>query len=139
MNYGSDTHRLNDVAIVGIGCRFAGGANDPESFWRNLMAGRDCVSEVPSLRWNPETYYSPERGKPGKSRTKWAGFVDNVDRFDAQFFGISPREAALLDPQQRMLLEVCWEAFEDAGIPPCSLKGSRTGVYIGGFTLDYML
>ncbi|HYO83663.1 MAG TPA: polyketide synthase, partial [Bryobacteraceae bacterium] len=128
-----------EIAIVGIGCRFAGGANDPKSFWENLISGRDCITEVPEMRWNPETYYSPEFGRVGKSRTKWGGFVDNIDRFDAQVYAISPREAELMDPQQRLLLEVCWEAFEDAGIAPCTLRGSRTGVYVGGFTLDYML
>src|ERR1035438_1094072 len=116
MDYKCAARGRNDVAIVGIGCRFAGTANGPESFRRNLIEGRDCISEVPETRWNPALYYSPESGKLGKSRSKWAGFLDDVDLFDAQFFGISPREAALMDPQQRMLLEICWEAFEDAGI-----------------------
>ncbi|HSK42243.1 MAG TPA: polyketide synthase, partial [Arenibaculum sp.] len=139
MEHVRDSQAVHDIAIVGMGCRFPAGAHDPESFWQNLVSGRDCITEVPGDRWNVESYYSPQSGKTGKSRTKWGGFVDGVDLFDAEFFRISPREAALLDPQQRMLLEVCWEAFEDAGIVPSTLMGSKTGVYIGGFTLDYML
>ncbi|QQP95867.1 type I polyketide synthase [Lysobacter enzymogenes] len=127
------------VAIVGIGCRFPGGGNDPETFWNNLRQGLDCIGEVPADRWHRDNYYHPRKGVRGKSATRWGGFVDGIDRFDAGFFGISPREAAAMDPQQRLLLEVCWEAFEDAAIVPSSLHERAVGVYMGGFTLDYML
>ncbi|BAV99309.1 type I polyketide synthase [Lysobacter enzymogenes] len=127
------------VAIVGIGCRFPGGGNDPETFWDKLSQGIDCIGEVPADRWHRDNFYHPRKGVRGKSATRWGGFVDGIDRFDAGFFGISPREAAVMDPQQRLLLEVCWEAFEDAGIVPSSLHERAVGVYMGGFTLDYML
>ena len=127
------------IAVVGIGCRFPGQSDGPAAFWRNLLAGRDCIGEVPESRWRIESFYNPLRGTAGKTVTKWGGFIDNIDHFDAAFFGISPREAALMDPQQRILLEVAWEALEDSGIVPATLAGSNTGVFIGGFTLDYML
>lgn len=127
------------IAVIGIGCRFPGQADDPHSLWRNLMAGVDAVGEVPAARWCLDTHFHPKRGVPGKSASKWGGFLDAIDGFDADFFGISPREAALMDPQQRMLLEVCWQALEDGGQLPSMLRGSPVGVYIGGFTLDYML
>ncbi len=127
------------VAIVGIGLRFAGDADGPESFWANLCAGKDCISEVPADRWNVAAHYAPTERQRGKSRTKWGGFTGDIAGFDAEFFGISPREAETLDPQQRMLLEVTWNALENAGVAPASLRGSRTGVFIGGFTLDYMI
>ncbi|MCB1956133.1 MAG: SDR family NAD(P)-dependent oxidoreductase [Rhodocyclaceae bacterium] len=127
------------IAVVGIGCRFPGGANDPVSLWRNLLDGRDCIGEVPADRWHAAAHFHPRRGTPGKSATRWGGFVDDIAGFDADFFGISPREAELMDPQQRMLLEVCWEALEDAGRRPSQLRGAAVGVFMGGFTLDYML
>src|SRR5690606_11400204 len=95
------------IAIVGLGCRFPGGANDPESFWRLLHAGVDCVAEVPPDRWNVQELYDPDPNAPGKMITRWGGFLNNVDRFDPQFFGIAPREAVSMDPQQRLFLEVC--------------------------------
>src|SRR5437588_1676716 len=90
------------IAIVGIGCRFPGGARDPGSFWRVLVEGVDAITEVPADRWNARTYYDPAPGKPGKTQTRWGGFLPDIDRFDPQFFGISPREAAHMDPQQRL-------------------------------------
>ena len=131
--------RPHDVAIVGIGCRFPGDANDPKRLWENLIEGLDSISETPELRWSIDNFYHPRKGVTGKSATKWGGFVADIDRFDAEFFGISPREARLMDPQQRMLLEVCWEALEDAGCVPSQWQGRGVGVYVGGFTLDYML
>ncbi len=128
---------LEPIAIIGIGCRFPGGANTPESFWRNLCAGVDAIVEIPPDRWSLDEFYDPDRSKPGKLNTRCAGLLERVDQFDAQFFGISPREAAQLDPQQRMLLEVCWEALENGGQIPDQLAGSLTGVFIGGFTMDY--
>jgi acyl transferase domain-containing protein/acyl carrier protein len=127
------------IALIGIGCRYPGGSNDPRSFWETLMNGVDCISEVPDDRWRRETFYHPKQKARGKSVTRWGGFIDRVREFDAGFFGVSPREAALIDPQQRMLLEVCWEALEDAGQVPSQLRDRAVGVYMGGFTLDYML
>ncbi|MFE7608621.1 SDR family NAD(P)-dependent oxidoreductase [Streptomyces celluloflavus] len=125
------------VAIVGIGCRFPGGVDGPRTFWELLTEGRDAVTEVPADRWNTEEFLDPDPAAPGKTTTRWGGFVDGADRFDPHFFGISASEAARMDPQQRLLAEVAWEALEDAGIPAQSLAGTRTGVYIGVSTFDY--
>lgn len=129
----------DSIAIVGIGCRFPGDAHGPQALWANLMAGLDAITDVPADRWAVSRHYHSRKGSPSKSATRWGGYVNDIDRFDAEFFGISPREASLMDPQQRMLLEVCWEAFEDAGFVPSRLVGQAVGVYVGGFTLDYML
>lgn len=127
------------IAIVGIGCRFPGGADSPEQFWELLCSGTNAISEIPPDRWNIDMFYDPDPRKPGKSRTYRGGFLKQIDQFDAQFFSISPREAACMDPQQRLLLEVAWEALEDAGLVPEQLAGSNTSVFMGGFTLDYKL
>ncbi len=111
----------------------------PTAFWRLLADGVDAVREVPADRWNADAYYDPAPGRCGKSISRWGGFVDDIDRFDPGFFGISPREAAFMDPQQRMLLEVAWEALEDAGQIADSLRGSPTGVFVGISTHDYEL
>src|SRR3954464_6700958 len=104
------------IAIIGIGCRFPGGINDTEAFWKVLAEGRNVVSEVPADRWNVDRFYDPEPGIAGKSVAKRGGFLEQLDQFDPQFFGISPREAPYIDPQQRLLLETAWEAIEDAGM-----------------------
>jgi acyl transferase domain-containing protein/NAD(P)-dependent dehydrogenase (short-subunit alcohol dehydrogenase family)/acyl carrier protein len=131
---------VEPLAIVGIGCRYAGGANNPESFWRLLLSGVDAVSEIPPDRWNLKRFYDPDPAKPGKIYTREGGFLEQkIDAFDALFFGIAPREAECMDPQQRLLLETSWEALEDAGIPAESIAGSNTGVFIGAFTLDHKL
>ncbi|MFP4411179.1 SDR family NAD(P)-dependent oxidoreductase [Coleofasciculus sp.] len=131
------TPEKEPIAIIGIGCRFPGNANDPESFWNLLRDGVDAITEVPEDRWNLRTFYDPDRQKPGKLYTRWGGFIERIDQFDAEFFGISPREAALIDPQQRLLLEVTWEALEDAGQVPERLAGSNTGVFVGLYIHDY--
>jgi acyl transferase domain-containing protein/acyl carrier protein len=118
------------IAIVGIGCRFPG-ACGPEEFWELLRDGRDAISEVPGDRWNASAFYDPDPTKPGKAASRWGGFVDAVDRFDAAFFGIRPIEAERMDPQQRMLLEVTWEALEDAGIVVRELAGLDVGTFVG--------
>lgn len=125
------------IAIVGIGCRFPGAADDPEAFWRLLSQGVDTVTEVPAERWDVDAFYDPDPDAPGKSYTRWGAFLSDVDKFDPQFFGISPREAVSMDPQQRLLLEVTWEALEQAGYAPDSLTGSQTGVFIGITSNDY--
>jgi acyl transferase domain-containing protein/acyl carrier protein len=128
------------IAIIGIGCRFPGGADSPEAFWRLLREGVDAITEVPADRWNGDSFYDPDPTRPGKAVTRWGGFVAHpVDELDAQFFGMSPREAAHLDPMQRWLLEVAWEALEDAGLALESVAGSPTAVFIGIFTEDTKL
>ncbi|HEY7489577.1 MAG TPA: SDR family NAD(P)-dependent oxidoreductase, partial [Candidatus Tectomicrobia bacterium] len=126
-----------EVAIIGIGCRFPGGANSPEAFWNLLRNGVDAITEIPAERWNSRLFYHPEAMKPGKTNTRWGGFVESIDHFDARFFGISPREATRMDPQQRMLLEVAWEALEDGGQVPERLAGTNVGVFVGISSFDY--
>ena len=134
------THGREPIAIIGIGCRFPGGADTPNAFWRLLRDAEVAIIDVPADRWDHRRYYDSDPEKPGKIYVRKGGFLrESIHAFDALFFGISPREAAYLDPQQRLLLEVAWEALEDAGIPPDGLAGSDTGVYIGGFTLDHKL
>jgi len=124
---------------VGIGCRFPGRANDPASFWRLLEAGVDAVTEIPADRWNLRTFHDPDPCRPGKTYSRWGGFIEEIDRFDPHFFGISPREAARMDPQQRLLLEVAWEGLEDAGLRLDRISGSRTAVFVGISSFDYSL
>ncbi len=126
------------IAVVGIGCRFPGGANNPEQYWQLLSEGRDAVVEMASTgRWDMDTYYNADPKAPGKMTVRHGGFLQDVDKFDAQFFGISPREAAVLDPQQRLLLEVTWEALENAGMVPANLHNTATSVYVGITTSEY--
>jgi thioester reductase-like protein len=126
------------IAILGIGCRFPGGADNPERFWQLLHDGVDAVRPVPADRWDADAYYDPRPEVPGKMATRWGGFLDDVDHFDAPFFGITPREAAGMDPQQRLLLQVGWEALEHAGIDPGSLNESPTGVFVGICNNDHL-
>jgi len=125
------------IAIVGIGCRFPGGATDPESFWRLLSDGVDAIREIPPDRWNIEAFYDPDPAKPGKTYSRWGGFIADIDKFDCGFFHISPREAAFMDPQQRVALETAWEALEDAGVVLDLVNGSNTGVFLGVADLDW--
>jgi acyl transferase domain-containing protein/acyl carrier protein len=125
------------LAIIGVGCRFPGGADSPDAFWRLLRRGGDGIIEVPRDRWDVGAYYDPDPDAPGRMSTRFGGFIGGIDRFDAEFFGITPREAASMDPQQRLLLEVAWEALEDAGQAPDSLAGSATGVFVGVCNADY--
>ncbi len=124
------------IAIIGIGCRFPG-ASSPQEFWELLCGGRDAIRETPPDRWDADALYDPKPGTPGKTCTRFGGYLDGVDQFDAAFFGISPREATAMDPQQRILLETAWAALEDAGIPATKLAGSRTGVFVGISSSDY--
>jgi microcystin synthetase protein McyG len=126
------------IAIVGMGCRFPGGGDNPAAYWQALRAGVDGIVEVPPDRWPIDAYYDPDPDAPGKMYTRHGGFIRDVDRFDAAFFRINPREASRIDPQQRLLLEVSWEALEDAGHAPDRLVRSDTGVFVGLMTTDYL-
>jgi acyl transferase domain-containing protein/SAM-dependent methyltransferase len=132
-----ERQRTDPIAIVGLGCRFPGGVRDASSYWELLRGGVDAIQEIPGNRWDVDAYYDPAVGAPGKMATRWGGFLDQVDQFDADFFNISPREAATMDPQQRLLLEVAWEALENAGQAHSGLAGSATGVFVGLSTSDY--
>ncbi len=123
------------IAIVGMGCRFPGGVDNPASFWQLLRQGGDGVTEIPATRWDIDKYYDPDPDVPGKMYSRSGGFLEQVEQFDPQFFGISPREAVSIDPQHRLLLEVAWEALENAGYPVERDQGSSTGVFVG-ITLD---
>ncbi len=125
------------IAVIGMGCRFPGGCDTPESFWKLLRNEGDAVKEIPHDRWDIEAFYDPDPNKPGKSYARHGGFLDQVDMFDANFFGIAPREAANLDPQQRLVLEVAWEAMENGGQSPEKYINSRSGVFLGISTFDY--
>jgi len=129
--------RTEPIAIIGIGCRLPGDANTPARFWKLLCEGVDAIGEVPADRWDANAFYDPDPNVPGKMPSKYGGFIRDVDQFDPHFFGISPREAARMDPQQRIVLEVAWEALEDAGVVPAGLAGSKTGVFIGIGLNDY--
>ncbi len=132
-----ESKKTEPIAIVGMGCRFPGGVKNPQTFWHCLRDGVDAMQEIPGDRWDLETYYNADADAAGKMYTRHGAFVDDVDKFDADFFSISPREAAFIDPQQRLFLEVCWEALEQSGERPDQLAGSRTGVFVGVMYADY--
>lgn len=126
------------AAVIGMACRFPG-VSSPEEFWQALRSGRDLIQEVPPDRWDLDQFYDPRPRQPGKMRTRCGGFIRDADAFDSDFFGISRREAAQMDPQQRVLLEVAWEALENAGVPPGTLAGTSTGVFVGISSSDHLL
>lgn len=129
--------RTEPIAVIGMACRFPGGANSPAAFWRVLRDGVDAITEIPADRWDIEKYFDPNPAVAGKMYTRWGGFIDDVDKFDAGFFGISPREALSIDPQQRLLLEVAWEALEYAGQSQEVVSRSKTGVFVGLTNAEY--
>src|SRR5437667_7467673 len=120
---------ITAIAIIGLSCHLPM-APSPEAFWRLLRNGVNAITQAPADRWNLASSLDSGMSRSG-------GFLDQIDRFDAGFFDISPREAATIDPQQRLMLELSWEALEDAGIVPGELKGSKTGVFIGAIWDDY--
>ncbi|MEW2475411.1 type I polyketide synthase [Micromonospora gifhornensis] len=128
---------LEPIAIVGMACRFAGGIDSPDAFWEMLCDGRDAVGDLPAGRWDWYAQQGREHATAVRSATSRGAFLDDIAGFDADFFGVTPREAALMDPQQRMVLELAWEALEHAGIPPGQLAGTDTGVYVGVGADDY--
>ncbi|WP_290652049.1 beta-ketoacyl synthase N-terminal-like domain-containing protein, partial [Aquisalimonas sp.] len=127
-----------EIAIVGIGCRFPGGADSPSAFWKLLCDGVDAVTELPAARFDLNELFDADPAAPGKIYTRWGGLLDQIDAFDADFFGIAPREARRMDPQQRLLLEVVWEALEEGGQAADQLTGTNTGVFVGISTHDYV-
>ena len=120
-----------------MSCRFPGGCRTPEDFWKILVNGSDVITEITPDRWSTDYYFHPDRKAPGKTYTISAGQVDDIFHFDPEFFGLSPREAIQMDPQQRILLEMTWEALEDGGIPPENIAGSDCSVFIGISSTDY--
>ena len=124
------------IAIVAVSCRFPG-APDPEAFWEVLSGGVDAIREVPEDRFDIDEFYDPDPDTPGKTYTRFGGFLDGIDGFDPEFFGISPREAVWIEPQQRLMLETAWEGLERAGLSPAALRGSRTGIFAGVGANEY--
>ncbi|HEV7583255.1 MAG TPA: SDR family NAD(P)-dependent oxidoreductase [Mycobacterium sp.] len=124
------------IAIIAVACRFPG-APDPEAFWEVLSGGVDAIREVPEDRFDIDEFYDPDPETPGKIYSRFGGFLDEIDGFDPEFFGISPREAVWIEPQQRLMLETSWEGLERAGYSPASLRGSRTGVFVGVAANEY--
>ena len=134
-----EDERAEPIAVIGMACRFPGGANSPDLYWNLLRDGVDAISEVPAERWDIERLHDTDRAAAGKMTSRFGGFIDDVSGFDAGFFGISPREAESLDPHQRVLLEVCWEALEHANLVPEDLFGSNAGVFIGVSSMDQVI
>jgi acyl transferase domain-containing protein/acyl carrier protein len=125
------------IAIIGIGCRFPGGIDGPGTFWELVSRGGDAIGLIPTNRMDRDHYYDPRPAEPGHIMSRWGGYLDHIEDFDAGFFGISPREAERMDPQHRLLCETSWEALEDAGQDVRQLAGSRTGVFVGQMLSDF--
>lgn len=126
------------IAIIAVACRFPG-SPDPDAYWDVLSHGVDAIREIPEDRFDIDEYYDPDQQTPGKIYTRSGGYLESVDEFDPEFFGISPREALWIDPQQRLMLEIAWEGLERAGYAPSSLRGTRTGVFVGVAANEYSL
>lgn len=126
----------NDIAIIGMACRFPD-AEDLEQFWLNLEQGRNSIREIPSEHWDWRAYLGDPQTEDNKTNSKWGGFIEGMDGFDASFFKLSPKEVKYMDPQQRIMLELCWACFEDAAIAPSHLTGENIGVFLGACNYDY--
>ena len=133
----SERTRREPIAVIGMGCRLPGGVKTPEQYWELLVEGRDAITRMPAHRWNSAMVRASGSSRLADVQAPWGGFLEDIDRFDAGFFGISRREAESMDPQQRLLLELSWEAIEQAGIDASTLRGSKTGVFVGVTTTDY--
>lgn len=127
---------VEPIAVIGLACRFPQ-APSPAAFWRLLLEGRDAVTIVPRDRWDSTAWFDPDPDHSGTTNSRWGGFLDDVRSFDAAFFGVSPREAAAMDPRQRLLLELAWEALEDAGLRSDQLKEKPVGVFVGAMESEY--
>ena len=125
------------IAIIGMSCRFAPDLNSPQAFWEFLVDGRSAVGDMPEKRWQPYASSSPQATALIRGTTLRGSYLDDIEGFDADFFGISPREAEFVDPQQRFVLELAWEALGDAGIAPLSLRGSDASIYVAANSNDY--
>jgi phthiocerol/phenolphthiocerol synthesis type-I polyketide synthase C len=132
-------HFLRPLAIIGTSCRLPGGVSNLETLWTLLATGKDAITPIPETRWSKARFGHPDKNVPGRSYSTWAGLIDHIYDFDPGFFGISVQEAPYIDPQQRLALELSWEALEDAGIRPSSIAGSKTAVYFGASALDWSL
>ena len=132
------TNAQSEIAIVGLAGKYPQ-AETIDAFWSNLQNGLDCITEIPADRWNHALYFDRDSSEPGKTYSKWGGFIDDVDKFDPLFFNISPKEAALIDPQERLFLQTAWECIEDAGYTKETISGSRVGVFVGAMWGHYEL
>ena len=125
------------IAVIGIGCRFPGELGNADAFWKFISEGGNAISEIPPDRWNIDKFYSASPGIQGKYNSRYGGFIRDIHAFDAGFFGISPREARQMDPHQKILLEVAWQAFEDAGLVVDRKKTINAGVFVGISNQDF--
>src|SRR5690349_13120082 len=129
--------KFNDIAVVGMACRFPG-ANHPDEFWENILRGEISITTIPAQRWNYKDYYGDLSLNSGNvTNSMKGGFIQDIDKFDASFFNVSNLEAKTMDPQQRIMLELSVHCFEDACIPPEKILDRRVGVYVSIFNLDY--
>ncbi len=130
---------LRPIAITGLACRYPGGANNPESFWKLMLDRKDAITEIPPDRWNIDKFYHPDQAHMARTHSKWGGFIDGIDKFDPQFFGMTEREAHYIDPQHRLLLEASWEAIDNGGHVLDVMRQHNPGVFVGISTFDYAI
>ncbi len=133
----SERSKREPIAVIGMGCRFPGGISNPADYWDLLKIGGNAVTEMNRERWHMDAFYDPDLSQPGKINSRFMGILKDIDQFDAELFGIAPVEAQCMDPQHRIFLETVWDAVEHAGYAPDSLKGSKTGVFLGISSQDY--